>query len=364
MSDDSKNQQGARILKRKMPVSMRIKRHAAQLHAQSPYKTFELDKGCGEDAVRTSYYKLIKSYHPDVWGLLDNSADKVLAQDLFFAFKGQFESLLALEKYETARTSKIQAAYVDPTGQGHESSVGLVFDSDGGFGLDDDSEVSPTSSVDRQAQLQGLLRRTAQKNLRKTYDTLRSSHVERPPEQERVKRATIEPDARKEHMKRLLQRKETTQSQQPIAPKKPESSKAQKAFNHGYRSYQASSWKHALEAFTYAFELEPDNGLYKTFYAYTMFLNDASCKLTALQMLREVADSKHRQAMSDAFLFIGYIYRTIEAKADRAMAYFEKSLELNPHNTDAQNAQRLEARRAKKVRGRPSSLSGLFNKKP
>ena len=360
MSEQPKNSHGARVLKRKMPTSMQIKRRMARLQAQSPYQTFGLETGCGQDAVRAAYYSLVKSYHPDAWGVLSDSSDKVLAQDLYFAFKGQFESLLALEKYETARTSQIQTASAKPR-VAAEPKHGLVFDSEGGFGLDDESEVSPESSVDRQAQLEKLLRRTAQKKMRKTYDKLRQSHSGEPRRQpSRPTRSTVDPDTRKEHLQRLKQRKSVQPS--PTQQKKPAPSPAQQLFNQGYRSYQANSWGPAFDAFTKALELEPDNGLFKTFHAYTMFLNDASCKLQALQMLREVVDSEHRQAMSDAFLFIGYIYRTIESKADRAMAYFDKAVELNPHNSDAQNARRLEARRAKE-RQRPNTIGGWLNKK-
>lgn len=351
MTDDRPKSfgQGAQIFKKKArPIADRIKRQAESLSNQTPYQTFGLNPGCGQAVVRETYYDLLKVYHPDAWGKLDRASDKLLAQDLFFAFKGQFESLLTLEELREAKQKRTPTRSVGDS----FSSIELDPITQELTGLSQASDE--LSEEERRDRLQRLLKRSAQSKLKQTYNKLRETYDHQPPQPDLS--ATLDPKTRQAHLDRLEERKEQIKQPAEASALDPiQASPSQEIFNRAYLAFKDHHYRRSLELFEEAHKMEPENGLFTTYYAYTLFLTDAEQKQTSLTLLRAVIDSGDRQALSDAYLFAGYIYKTIDGKENRAIKFFRKAVEQNPYNHDAARAVRLEERRAKQ---KQSTLGG------
>jgi TolA-binding protein len=147
---------------------------------------------------------------------------------------------------------------------------------------------------------------------------------------------------RKKKLDRLI--KKTSQVDDPNAP-----NPARDAFNRGYKHYKADELEDALKQFALALRFR-DDGLYKTFYAYTEYQLDESKAADAIQMLEEVIESKHRQAAPDAHLFLGHILKA-GGNHPRAIRHYEEALRLNPKSREAEREVRLAKMRKKSKTG-------------
>ena len=206
-------------------------------------------------------------------------------------------------------------------------------------------ESSPGSPPDHEQRAQRL-------------DSLTSRYFERKAAQDRerlrhmVKGSHIEREVHEAKLERLERRAQELSSESSlgcVVMNTPvvtiTASPAREAFNRAFQAFKKQFYIQSLPMFQEAYLAEPTNGLYMTFYAYTLFLTDANRKDEAERLLRQAIESADRQALPDAHLFLGYVLRTMPERAAKALKHFELALELNPHSHEAKRALRLEQRR-------------------
>lgn len=167
--------------------------------------------------------------------------------------------------------------------------------------------------------------------------------------------AESEPDdrdeeARKEKLRRLMAK--TSKVDTPSAP-----NPARDAFNDAYRAYRADDFEQAWTHVEKAYQSDPSDGLYQTFYGFLLWKNHPDRAKEAEEILDAAVKSGHRQAVPDAHLFLGLIIQARGDK-DKALRHFEKALRLNPGCRQAER----EVRRAEKSETRKSSDAGSFLK--
>jgi tetratricopeptide (TPR) repeat protein len=126
---------------------------------------------------------------------------------------------------------------------------------------------------------------------------------------------------------------------------------AQNHFNQGYRFFKDGEYRRALLSLEKAHQEDPEHALYMTFYAYSLFQVDPSRAKDARRLLEKAIDSENLQALPDAHLFLGKIWK-VENKPHRAYRHFREALELNPSSRDAEREIRLhEKKHAEKSEG-------------
>lgn len=115
---------------------------------------------------------------------------------------------------------------------------------------------------------------------------------------------------------------------------------AQTYFNKGYRAFKNENHEVAFEYMSKAHEFDESNGLYKTFYGYLLFLTKSDKQRKAHTLLEEAIETENKQALPDAHLFLGRIYKVRE-KHERAKRHFKQSLNLNPESIEAKRELRV-----------------------
>lgn len=145
--------------------------------------------------------------------------------------------------------------------------------------------------------------------------------------------------------KRVQEMSEPSVPQPLLSTQIPATPEHKETFNKAFQAFKKQFYTQALPLFEEAHKAQPQESLYTTFYAYTLFLSDASRKEEVERLLREVIESKDRQVLPDAHLFLGYVLRTIPERAQKALKHFQIAVELNPHSHEAKRALRLEQRR-------------------
>lgn len=138
---------------------------------------------------------------------------------------------------------------------------------------------------------------------------------------------------------------------------------AREAFNYGYREYKLQRYENALEALKHAYELEPDNGLYTTFYGYTLFQVAPGELPSAEKLLRKAVDLGDSQSLPDAHLFLGLVLKRRGGKRmNEAMRHFQTAFELNPASHEAERELRLHETRMKKKQQDAQEQRSFFGK--
>ncbi len=152
--------------------------------------------------------------------------------------------------------------------------------------------------------------------------------------------------------------------------------KPKEFFNEAYTRFRNKRYESAFPLFKEAFERsDPDDndyGLYMTFYGYTLFLVTPEKKERSQELLEKAIETKHKQALPDAHLFLGYILKTYDSsrKSKEAYAHFKEAHRLNPASHEAAREIRLFRKRyekkekeAEENKSGGSFLSRLFGKK-
>lgn len=141
----------------------------------------------------------------------------------------------------------------------------------------------------------------------------------------------------------------------------PPADEAKEAFNEGYQEYKLKRLNKALPLFKKALELDPENGLYMTFYGQTLFKEHPEQRDKAEKLLRDAVITKHRQALPDAHLFLGLLLKTKPGGGDEAIRHFRNALYLNPASHEAEREIRLWERRQEEA-ANPTDAAGLLKK--
>lgn len=351
------------------------------LQHKSLYEIFGVWEGCGRNAVKERFYVLVKEHHPDVYG--GNVSDEVkrLAQRIFMKIKDTYAELMKIETVQTVAAPPTGSGrVVDGSGAGKQvpmieqvhrprrapidtplatqvavSSGSVVGQSSGrrnttpiGLGREP-SEMHPESekhslhSKDRQDKMEHL----AQKATRAR--TVSAAGLTLPPPPGRLQTPVKTPGL------------PTSGIRTDVSKSTIELTSAKDFFNEGFLLFRNNQFAEAMVLLTKAYELEPENGLYLTFYGYVLFLTDADRREESEKLLQKALNTQHRQAMPDAHLFLGRVLM-VKNELKRAHEHFEYALQLNPSNPDVKRELRLAESRLKEQNEKGGFLRNLFKK--
>ena len=392
------------------------------MNSMSPHQVFGVWEGCGREVVKETFYSLVKEHHPDVYGGNVSGRVKDLAQKIFIGIRKNYADLMKIEGKQTVAAPDEFDATETPFG--HRKQMTTLR-----FQANINSESAPKQVPNRKTHSTNPIKmgRTPT-NTHPDLKTRRqenSAPAEPAPSTKRAKTSTPAPstsskrtaslsgakksrtsslsgarskrtssagrrprrtsstaglgddssdvERRRKQMERLGRKPSRSRRPTPISttkngipsPRDP----ARDHFNRGYKAFKLDDFKAALTAFEKAHKAEPENGLYMTFYAFSLFKVDPEQATKCKELLRKAIDSKHRQALPDAHLFLGQLLNA-DGREQRAYKHFQASLQLNPGSREAERYVRLYERRhgstAEKSEAKDSKkdsfLKNLFKK--
>jgi tetratricopeptide (TPR) repeat protein/CheY-like chemotaxis protein len=367
-----------------------LSEYLEELERATPYEIFDVWEGCGRKPVQRKFYAMVKVHHPDVYGGNVSGEIKRLAQEIFITIKDAYKELIKVEKEQTAPK---------PDGWDDEPDVSApsgsrdaeTTTSTSSLGERSSSVVvEPDTSTDRLRQARSK-RSGHTSDDRKSGgesggDAARKSKIERlkakrrttpigmgrepsSPIEQRKKRKKTDPDERRKKMEEIKRRTNTETSRARTTSGAGDvdmsGNKPQDFFNRGYKAYRQEKWEQARQSFGKAYNEEPNNGLYMTFYAYSLFMTDSEQIDSAMKLLRKAIETGHKQALPDAHLFLGQMLK-VKERTQEAVRHFKNALKLNPGSRAAQRELRLHEMRnsdKKKKKGKESAfLKNLFKK--
>jgi TPR repeat protein len=298
----------------------------------TPYEIFDLWEGCGHEAVRRRFYKLVKQHHPDSYGGNISSEAKSLAQKVFIEIKKAKTLLDEQEDEQTVpppeeRDGAKTSAEADETVRVDTSPGG---DEQGhpGEHPDEDAYRERRERIDRLRRKTQTATPAPSSRGNSTIDDLKN-------------RSSMGGGASSGASGLGLTESSVTGSKEASELDPPESDdEAKEYFNQGYRAFKQNNEEKALHYFRLAHDYDPDSGRYKTFYAYLLFLNEPDRRDEARQMLESAIRLEDRQTLPDAHLFLGRILR-VKGLPKRAKKHFQRALDLNPASVEAKRELRL-----------------------
>jgi tetratricopeptide (TPR) repeat protein/CheY-like chemotaxis protein len=361
-----------------------------EIEQATPYEIFDVWEGCGRAPIQSKFYEMVKSHHPDVYGGNVSGDVKRLAQEIFIAVKDAYTELLKVEREQTrpdpgqkdAPGQNESSAVMTDTGPGTQSSPGTrssdtstdrlrartpsprpsVSETSSGlsdemsFGAEKADEITDSARKSRIERLKAKRRATPIGLSREPSTPI----VEGKSRKSEIREGTDERRARIDKI-----RKNSTPglaaSTTGVGDK---DDLAKRAFNEGYKAWRENENKEvAFEKFSTAYNLEPDNGKYMTFYGYLLFLSDPDKQNEAQKVLEKAIQMKDRQSLPDAHVFMGHVLK-VQDKPKQAMGHFKKALELNPKSREAERELRLyQMRKKEESEGEGSKfLKNLFKK--
>lgn len=350
----------------------------------TPHQIFGVWEGCGRSVVQERFYALVKEHHPDVYGGNVSGRVKQLAQEIFILIKNTYAELQKLEKAQTVPppTSSAAAPTARPAGTAPVmpgptavSATGTVRAIPAGAtpsgGAEPSTSFAPRATEEvrpdvqsRIERLSGFKQRQQQKMRRVSSHGMAVDSEAELDEESQASEVISEPEpdpeavreAERQAKLKLLMQKASKVSH-PNAP-----NPARDAFNVGFGLYKEGLFPKALVDLEKAYQLAPDDPLYQTFYAYVLFKVKPDQHERAEELLKVVLQSGHRQAMPDAYLFMGYILKA-RNEQDKAIKHFERALKLNPGCVEAEREMRHAAIREKRNTSDPGSfIKNLFKK--
>jgi tetratricopeptide (TPR) repeat protein len=352
----------------------------------TPYEIFDVWEGCGREPIQTKFYEMVKIHHPDVYGGNVSGDVKRLAQEIFIAIKDAYTELLKVEKEQTCPDPRQpdhveEASHLDAANSEAMTDNGPRTRSLSGAGSTATS--SPRNRVQTPASRSSGLGDEMSFGAEKAKlqnDSARKSRIERlkakrsatpiglsrepsTPIVEGKSRKSELREGTEERRKRMekIRRNSTSGSTTGVSNR---DDQAKRAFNQGYKAWRENENKElAYARFSTAYNLEPENGKYMTFYGYLLFLTEPDKQDEAQKILEKAMKLKDRQSLPDAHVFMGHILK-VQDKPKQAMAHFKKALALNPKSREAEREVRLYRMRNKEEDDSDSSkfLKNLFKK--
>jgi len=351
----------------------------------SPYEVFDLWEGCGEPTVRDRYFELVKRHHPDSYGGNISERGKKLAEKIFIRIKQSYSDLLARE--DEQEVSRDEAVESDTTGETTlDDSLSSPSVTAMGGGEEDPQQAAARADDADESSLEmgptteemaapAASKRPSTQQVEPEEDEARMRYGQPDDDSEATNRErdeTVERRTEKleEIRNRLEDKADRSNKTTPVGPgarnrdekisslnkhsqdegnssessndiEAPESEEeAQEYFNLGYRAYKNEDEAEAHRFFEFAYEYDGSNALWKTFYAYTLFLRDSRRRDDARDLLREVIESDDRQAKPDAHLFLGRILKNRE-EHDKAKRHFQRATDLDPNSVEAERELRV-----------------------
>lgn len=382
----------------------------AGMREATAHENFDIWEGCGRDVVRNRFYELVKEYHPDVYGGNVTGRVRTLAQEIFILFKANYQELLKVEREQTVpppdshlsesslseRSESMSFArsegtnprrrptHETPGPENRENTATRTKSSIGStmFPNSDEpsaSAIPATPAESRETKkndvkskiekLSGFRRREARRRNRRIStpgdgldmgSEIQQSEFSEASEAEQIeeeKPPEVPPEVAARQAKLDALKKKAEASRGPNAP-----DPAKEAFNEGYRAFREERLDEAFLSFKTAYEKDPEDGLYLTFYGYLVFRLDPTRIDEAEELVRKALQTGNRQAMPDACLFLGYIFKA-RGDEDRAYKQFQRAYRLNPASVDAEREIRLADRRKKRRTSEPGTfIKNLFKK--
>jgi curved DNA-binding protein CbpA len=406
-------------------IERELERRFETIQKQSSYEVFGVWEGCGSDVVKERYYALVKENHPDRYG--GNVSDKVkrLSQEIFLQIQKSFRQLLKVETIQrkpdpnkntdraaaidrlsklanqktaerrdsepaeaSSQAPPITTHFHEPAPEPGMSAASEVFEAVTISTRDADTiEEDSLPEEERRAKLARLARLARNKPTTGTTRTpSRPIHNTSPPSSnvldEEERRAKLARLASKRSAPPAMQAPTRTIAATPAPTSRDDQSSpgpqltTQKAqlptdpqtpkdhFNLGYHEFRIKKRpRHALQHLEQAYQGEPQNALYSTYYGYVLFLIRPEEKATSEQLLKQALESNDRTAAPDAHLFMGYLLKThgSDKKKQQAHKHFQQALALNPASHEAEREIRLyEKRQQQQQQPRPQDDVGAF----
>lgn len=332
-----------------------------RLEHATPYEIFGVWEGCGREIIRSKFYEMVKQHHPDVYGGNISGDVKRLVQEIFITIKDTYEELMKIEgEQRRPRPEPTPADHAPGPRLGNPRSFG--------------SESAPTRpAIPRAMPHTSTSRADAPRPKLSQPKATPSAGAD----------ATAPTSSRQSRIERLKVKRSATpiglgrEPSTPIIAAKPRArtesqadrrakfarirtnssggrsntgmlraaDTAANAFNEGYSAWrEGDNTKLAAERFATAYNLEPGNGKYMTFYGYFLFLQDAANLDDALRTVEKAIEFKDRQSLPDAHVFMGHLLK-VKEEHKKALRHYQIALRLNPKSRDALRAIRLYEKR-------------------
>ncbi len=367
------------------------------MKSMSAHDVFGIWEGCGREVVKETYYEMVKEHHPDVYGGNISGEIRTLAQRIFIEIRNSYSTLLKTEGEQTvpapghsttSETTEARRKQVNTLrpGQINRSALGGEPSKSrpNPFGSTESGPIAmkrtPTSTHPDLEQQQKAAKKATAKKAKKSKkaqskSTSKNANAKRPRRRDSsvdtpnsgLANAASSPEQRKEKLNRLKRRKTAPPGRKstPIASSSTANTTKNDSadtFNLGYKKFKKHQYDEAFPYLKKAYQAEPENGLYMTFFAYCLFQTNPSKVKQSRKLLRKAIDSEHRQSLPDAHLFLGNILKAQDHE-QRAYKHFKKALQLNPASRDAEREIRLyERRHGNKKKKRDSKAGGFFKK--
>lgn len=352
---------------------------------QTPHERFGVWEGCGRKVVQDRFYVLVKEHHPDVYGGNTSGNVRSLAQDIFILIKDSYQKLLATEKKQTVpppEDAAPEAKQRQTPSRARSDTPRLDARRRSTPGDEPVEEAKPKVDVkSKLSQLSGFRKKQKNRERLKSYSRRKSSSAGKdesiaaktaeefnsragrlttpsepqqtqPQEPDPEEQEQAERQAKLDHLLRRAQRSAPSDAPNP----------AREFFNKGYQALSDERPKEALEFFERAHDLDPQDGLYMTFYARMLYeLKPDELEKTE-RLLREALQTGNRQSAPDAFLYLGHVCKQ-KNEHDEALKYYKRALKLNPSCREAEREVRLSEKRGGRTSSDPGSfIKNLFKK--
>ncbi len=356
---------------------------------QSDHEIFGLWKGCGREAVKEAYYRMVKEHHPDVYGGNISPDIRRLAQQIFVAIRKAYSRLLRTEheqtvpppdqrseatperqqpgrkNLQTLRPDQFDQSDLDainqpsrtpqstPIAMGREPTAPHPT-----IGPKDNPSSKPTRKTSSKSK-----DRPSSKPRRRPTTSGRSSAPKRRSSSHGLGDQASNPEWRKKQLERLQKKSSAKARRSTTRPgSSPSSDPTRDTFNLGYKQFRDQRYNKALPHLEKAHQADKDNPLYTTFFAYCLFQVDGDKAKEARSLLEEALEAGDRQSLPDTHLFLGHVLKAM-GKEKRAYRHFRKVRNLNPSNRDAEREIRLYEKRhnsEQKKQSRGGFFKGLF----
>ncbi len=359
-----------------------------RLTDQSDHEALGLWEGCGREAVKEAYYDLVKKHHPDVYGGNVDRDIRRLAQKIFVAIRKAYSRLLNEEEEQTVPppdSTSSQRAHQQANRKPRQTLRPGQLNSpvDGGDKASSPKRQShstpiamgreptaPHPSIDKQqaAKKQAAKQQTSKPTKTTPAKPSRSKPQRSTPSSSRrhsshgIGDQASDPEWRKKQLERLQKKRTSSRPRSTTRPgSTPSSDPTRQTFNLGYKQFRDQRFKKAFPHLEKAYQKDPKNPLYATFYAYCLFQTDASKAQQAREILENALEAKDRQSLPDTHLFLGHILKAL-GKEKRAYRHFKKVRNLNPSNREAEREIRLYEKRHDSDTSGKKQKKGFFNK--
>ncbi|MFW6053435.1 MAG: DUF4388 domain-containing protein [Persicimonas sp.] len=381
----------------RLDLEQELREYLDDVEQATPYQMFDVWEGCGRKIIQNKFYEMVKLHHPDVYGGNVSGDVKQLAQEIFIAIKDAYTELIKVEGEQLCADPRPRtqsgAGAVSETMTRPSSTTDSSAPSPGAHTTQE--RIRPSGTAKRPTPTSSLSAAKSEAHgeavgfgaepapgATGADDAARKSRVERlkakrhstpiglgrepstPIVKGKSRKSTVRENT-EERKARLdkIRRNSTTGISGTGTMKSDDLAK--QAFNQGYQAFRdAENEKVALDRFSTAYNLEPDNGKYMTFYGYLLFLNDAAKRDEAQKVLQKAIELGDRQSLPDAHVFLGHILK-VKEQHNKAVGHFKKALQLNPKSREAQRELRLYQMRKNAKDGSGDNagfLKNLFNK--